>query len=495
MKWNHISSVLGMSIAVLIFGCDGSDSKSSTIVVQGDMTVVARDARGGSMPPQDAGAPSVDAAPMVELDMAVVEPDMAVAEPDMAVVEPDMAVVEPDMPDPPECGPGVDTCVEACRWLADCALAGACELDATDRPLVVTMCERTCAQNGAYGDILCGHNSCEASIRFAQNDAQFAAICRGEDPPEMADPVIAQCTALNTCLGTCNSNQACVDQCYMNATPEAQQRFGNIINCLRANQCINRANQIDQVCLREQCGDELDRCFGPQAEPEGEGSCNLLLRCINECPDGDGNCRVRCINETSPESHQLYIDALNCVNDRCPDGDPECQQMNCGDEIDTCVDDGRPIGADTCSEIAECFWACRPGVNQAACRRDCNEEGTRESQNAWSDFLTCAGDAMCRDRPSCEAACQQQMAACRNAGEIQEDAGMPEPDAAPPVEDAGVPNDEDAGIVVEPAVDADVEPVEDAGVQAAADAGQAVPEAGADPVEPDPPAMPPEEEE
>jgi len=333
---------------------------------------------------------------------------------------------------PPECVPGGNACEEACRWLGDCAVAGACALDATDRPLVVAMCEDTCRGTPAYGEIICGHNTCDDTIQFAQNDGSFAAICRGEAPPEMLDPVVDQCTALNTCLGTCNGNQACIDQCYMNATPEAGQRFGAIINCVRANQCINAANQIDNDCMRENCNGELERCFGPQANPEGEGGCNLLLRCLNECPDGDRGCRVDCINDSSPNSFNLYQLAVDCVNANCPNGEPECQTLRCEDEINACVDDGRPVGPNTCVEISDCFWGCR-GVEAAVCRTRCVEQGTREDQNLFNVFLDCATDAMCRDQAGCEAACIQQMADCR--GNPAMDGGAPPP---PPEADAGV---------------------------------------------------------
>jgi hypothetical protein len=371
---------------------------------------------------------------------------------------------------PPECAPGEDACQEACRWLGDCAVGGVCELNATDRPLVVTMCEQTCRANSAYGEIICGHNTCDQTIRFAQNDGSFAAICRGEAPPEMLDPVVDQCTALNTCLGTCNGNQACIDQCYMNATPEAGQRFGAIITCVRENQCISAANQIDNDCMREHCNIQLERCFGPQANPEGDGGCNLLLRCLNGCPDGARACRVDCINDSSNESYGLYQLAVDCVNANCPNGDPECQNLRCGDEINACVDDGRPVGPNTCVQISACFWGCL-GADVAACRAQCVEQGTNEDQNLFNAFLNCAADAMCRDQASCEAACVQQMGDCRgnpiaDAGQPVpvEDAGQPVPDedAGPPVpdEDAGPPvPDEDAG-VAQPQADAGPEPVE-----------------------------------
>ena len=92
----------------------------------------------------------------------------------------------------------------------------------------------------------------------------------------MADPVVAQCTALNTCLGNCQGDRNCQTQCRNNSTPEANQRFSAITDCLIESECITPAQEIDYDCLQAQCGRELERCFGPQVVPEGEG--------VMQCP-------------------------------------------------------------------------------------------------------------------------------------------------------------------------------------------------------------------
>ena len=190
--------------------------------------------------------------------------------------------------------------------------------------------------------------------------------------------------------------------------------------------------------MLEQCGVELERCFGPQAAPEGEGSCNTLLRCQSSCEDGDNACRLECVNETSRASYDIYNEALRCVQENCPNGDAQCQRINCAEEIDACLEDGRPLGADTCSEISACFWRCPAGPDVGQCRQDCQDEGTRESQSAWADFLNCASDARCANQVACEAACVQEMDACRNAGAVDVDAGVPAMDAGVPIADAAL---------------------------------------------------------
>ena len=141
-----------------------------------------------------------------------------------------------------------------------------------------------CRTNEALGNVICGHNQCDESLTFMRNDIRFDALCRGESLVD--DPVVAQCSALSSCLNTCSDTgggQNCIDQCYNNATPEAAQRYGAIITCVRQNQCINVFNRVDQDCLYI-CVVGNERCC-PPILPMGEGSCYDLLQCINMCPE------------------------------------------------------------------------------------------------------------------------------------------------------------------------------------------------------------------
>ena len=415
------STLLRIFILLPLVACSADENDSGVINtgVERDMQVVDRgvilaDLSGmtqdsgisedqGRTEPEDAG---------VELD-AMTDAGVVV---DIGGIPVDGSVTPEDAatePEPPMCGNAGPACDEACRWLADCALAGACELDDTDRPLLLEICQRTCANTPAYGELICGHNSCEQTLMLARNDSAFASICRGEAPPEMLDPVVEQCTEFNRCLGMCQGNQACVNQCRAVTPQPAQQRFDAIITCVQANNCITPLGMIDQPCLDANCGDQMERCFGPQVRPEGMGTCNELLSCLPLCDDGDNACVRRCIESTSPESYELYEAALGCVQENCMGGDNDCQREQCAVEIDACVDDGRPVGENRCGQVRTCFWACAGDADMIdACRRDCIDTGTLESQRIFNTFLQCAGAAMCIDQAQCELACPMENDAC-----------------------------------------------------------------------------------
>ena len=94
-------------------------------------------------------------------------------------------------------------------------------------------------------------------------------------------------------------------------------------------------------------------------------------------------------------------------------GDNDCQREQCAVEIDACVDDGRPVGENRCGQVRTCFWACAGDADMIdACRRDCIDTGTLESQRIFNTFLQCAGAAMCIDQAQCELACPMENDAC-----------------------------------------------------------------------------------
>ena len=82
------------------------------------------------------------------------------------------------------------------------------------------------------------------------------------------DPGQQQCQDMLGCFNACPddaSGQACVQNCFETATPEAQNRYQAIIGCAQAAGCTGLDGSIDQTCLNEECSAELEACFGPTA--------------------------------------------------------------------------------------------------------------------------------------------------------------------------------------------------------------------------------------
>ena len=155
------STLLRLFILLLLVACSSNDDDGGVIMtgVERDMQVVDRGVilADVSVMTQDSAVVADQGA--TEPDDAGVEMDVSIDEGvvvDMLVRPVDGSVTPEDAggePEPPMCGNAGPACEEACRWLADCALAGACELDDTDRPLLLEMmCQRTCENTPAYGE-------------------------------------------------------------------------------------------------------------------------------------------------------------------------------------------------------------------------------------------------------------------------------------------------------------------------------------------------------
>ena len=177
---------------------------------------------------------------------------------------------------------------------------------------------------------------------------------------------------------------------------------------------------IDQDCLFDACLPEVEACFGAIARPNGEGSCSDFVGCVNNCPQGDQNCRDNCITATAERSFAQYESVITCLQDNmCWGADDmlsdDCFDLNCADLWDECIVDGRVFGNGTCADIHGCFWGC--DVMDNVCQEACLETGTRAAWTAFREYLVCAGDAMCQDAPGCDAACGAERMACFEAGE------------------------------------------------------------------------------
>ena len=239
---------------------------------------------------------------------------------------------------------------------------------------------------------------------------------------------VQACSAWLACVDMCpeaqGPNDAVAQQCYQqctNGNPQGSQVYSAWVTCARNNMCVNQiTNMIDQDCLFDSCLMEVEACFGKIARPMGMGSCSDFIGCLNDCPQGDQNCRDNCTESTSPESFDKYEAVITCLQDNnCfsePDGglNQQCFEDNCDNLWTECIVDGRTFGDGTCGDIHGCFFAC--DLQDGACQEGCLERGTRDAWFLFQEYLGCAGDAMCNSQMTCDDACPAERTACYAAG-------------------------------------------------------------------------------
>ena len=98
----------------------------------------------------------------------------------------------------------------------------------------------------AGGDGACQRANCQEEL-----DA-----CLGGPAQPMGE---GTCQALNMCLTPCAGEQACVDACYVAASPEAFAAYQAANQCIQAAGCMSG----DTECQQMNCSDVIGACLNP----------------------------------------------------------------------------------------------------------------------------------------------------------------------------------------------------------------------------------------
>ncbi len=306
---------------------------------------------------------------------------------------------------PPEPS-GDATCGELNECLTLCGDDDACEFacveGASPEALELLQNAAACFQEAdcEEGDGPCFQEACGDVIDACLED---------EGPRPIAD-----CPDLNECLRGCDG-EACQDRCRALAPEGAVLDFDAILTCIEDNDCADE-DGVDQACMQENCGVELEACFGPPPQPEGEGTCAELNECLTLC-GGANDCNAACIEATSPEAFQTFDDAVSCIqaSDCAPD-DGACIQAACGDEIVACLGEPEPPRDPlTCPELNECLGACG---DDEACIEQCREGSEADAVEAIDAALACVEENECRrddgsvDQGCLDENCTDEVEAC-----------------------------------------------------------------------------------
>lgn len=145
------------------------------------------------------------------------------------------------------------------------------------------------------------------------------------------------CEDFGDCLGECPPNtQPCVDACIEASSQLGFDQYVLLVDCINES-CPEGSNPS---CGLVSCEDEYVACFPNIAIPRGAAGCAGFNTCLGNCPPNDDACVNRCITAASPRGYDLFLNAINCIQDAgCADGDAACQQANCGNQITACLND------------------------------------------------------------------------------------------------------------------------------------------------------------
>ncbi len=204
------------------------------------------------------------------------------------------------------------------------------------------------------------------------------------------------CDEIVFCVQEC-PDQNCWQECISQGSPEGQDEFTAIIDCLQE-ECADVQDDPREYerCQSEQCGDVLNECFGgggPGPGPGGDGDleCSEALECMFGC-DSD-ECQQECFFEGTLEAQDAMQFLFSCPGlEECGgtgsiDGWLECVSDSCPEEYGACFG-GEPIEpTEGCSGrefgrleeageefgfiLVDCGFSCSENDQDIECASEC----------------------------------------------------------------------------------------------------------------------------
>jgi len=188
-------------------------------------------------------------------------------------------------------------------------------------------------------------------------------------------------------------DQACVQQCVNQLSPEGLQAFNAWNQCLQASGCSSQATpEAQQQCIDQNCSNEYLACF------HGDLTCNGMMGCLNACPDNDQNCVNGCFTNASVEAQSQYNAIGQCAQGNGCLAMTGMAQQNCLLEKCAAEWDGCFQGTLNCSGLLGCFQGC--GATDDLCMMDCLGKTKASSQAAYYAIGTCIQQQCCPTDPN-----------------------------------------------------------------------------------------------
>lgn len=258
----------------------------------------------------------------------------------------------------------------------------------------------------------------------------------GENVDPASDDAVAGrtgqdgCEQVRTCVDNCALNDnTCITDCVAFGTEQAQDDYRALADCRVRNACI------DDLCVANQCPQEEATCSGDSAGPGpgvSGGTCDAIFGCLQTCGEEDDVCAEACIEAATPESQQLFMSLVGCMQQNCAEAEDlqSCVEASCSPQLNACfapaagggTDPGGqpaagPSGDGTCPDIFACLQDC--GEQDQACAQACVASADPVSQDAFMALVGCLQQSCmeAEDLEACaETSCPGQLNGCFGGG-------------------------------------------------------------------------------
>lgn len=175
------------------------------------------------------------------------------------------------------------------------------------------------------------------------NSSQQPAQQPAQQPGQQSG---GSCLDLVYCIGGCNQNQTCAQDCGQRASTQAISAYNQIIDCANGWSC-----EGDVECVNRMCANEINACdpslLQPVQQPaqdpgqqpaqqpaqQGSYSCGEMLTCMSQCYNDQ--CFADCYYGSDYEAQVEYETLITCANNMgCTTA--ECVDTYCGQQVQAC---------------------------------------------------------------------------------------------------------------------------------------------------------------
>lgn len=138
---------------------------------------------------------------------------------------------------------------------------------------------------------------------------------------------IMDCINENMC-----ETQVCVQQCVASGSPEAQQQFAALGQCV-----VQQCGQFGQnepgqaaYCVYTQCEAQNKPCT-----KTGDLGCMGVLTCVQNCGQNQA-CAQDCVTQGTYDAQVKLLAILACIEKNCPNVDQMCIMQKCMQQVMAC---------------------------------------------------------------------------------------------------------------------------------------------------------------
>lgn len=224
-----------------------------------------------------------------------------------------------------------------------------------------------------------------------------AEACQANGTCDDSVCTIDTCGAAYECMVNCGNDASCQEQCFVNASPQAQGQLNDLFTCLEDKCGGNMTDQQFAQCVQDNCSAQTDACFGPAVT--GSDTCEQVYDCFGTC--ADDSCYNTCYGEGSAQAQSQINAMLQCFDAQCgtiedQDAWVSCVQDKCASQLTACfgAQESCDLTGGDCAAGTACYPTTTEGYNGCfdtagkAVGAACNEAATD---------LECADGAACVD--------------------------------------------------------------------------------------------------